>query len=62
MQHLKEIAQNFKGKVIYPVHLNPNVQKPVRELLGDIDNAKGWIALRQVRNTLLHDYPFYEET
>lgn len=37
---LKEIAKNFKGKVVYPVHLNPNVQKPVRELLGDIDNVK----------------------
>lgn len=37
---LKEIAQNFEGKVIYPVHLNPNVQKPVKELLGDIDNVK----------------------
>jgi UDP-N-acetylglucosamine 2-epimerase (non-hydrolysing) len=37
---LKEIAKNFNGKVIYPVHLNPNVQKPVREILGDIDNIK----------------------
>lgn len=37
---LKEIASNFKGQVIYPVHLNPNVQKPVKELLGDIDNVK----------------------
>ena len=23
---------------VYPVHLNPNVQKPVRRILGDIDN------------------------
>lgn len=37
---LKKIASNFKGQVIYPVHLNPNVQKPVKELLGDIDNVK----------------------
>lgn len=37
---LKEIASNFKGQVIYPVHLNPNVQKPVQELLGDIENVK----------------------
>lgn len=37
---IKEIALSFKGKVIYPVHLNPNVQKPVKELLGDIDNVK----------------------
>jgi len=35
---LKEIAKRFKGKIVYPVHLNPNVQKPVREILGDIDN------------------------
>ena len=25
-------------QIIYPVHLNPNVQKPVYELLGDIKN------------------------
>lgn len=37
---LKEIAQKFKGKLVYPVHLNPNVQKPVREMLGDIENIK----------------------
>jgi len=37
---LKEIANCFNGKIIYPVHLNPNVQKPVNELLGDIDNVK----------------------
>ncbi|HUH18012.1 non-hydrolyzing UDP-N-acetylglucosamine 2-epimerase [Albibacterium sp.] len=36
---IKEIALSFKGKVIYPVHLNPNVQKPVKELLADIDNV-----------------------
>ena len=37
---LKEIALNFKGQVVYPVHLNPNVQKPVKELLAGIDNVK----------------------
>ncbi|MDG5801031.1 UDP-N-acetylglucosamine 2-epimerase (non-hydrolyzing) [Marinilabiliaceae bacterium ANBcel2] len=37
---LKEIALNFNGKVIYPVHLNPNVQKPVHDILGDVDNIK----------------------
>ncbi|APX98906.1 non-hydrolyzing UDP-N-acetylglucosamine 2-epimerase [Lacinutrix venerupis] len=38
---LKEIAeQNSDVQVIYPVHLNPNVQKPVYELLADIDNVK----------------------
>jgi len=37
---LKEIA--LKGKdeleIIYPVHLNPNVQEPVHELLADVPN------------------------
>lgn len=38
---LKEIAtQNKDVQIIYPVHLNPNVQKPVYELLQDIDNVK----------------------
>ena len=37
---LKEIALNFKGQVVYPVHLNPNVQKPVKALLAGIDNVK----------------------
>ena len=36
---LKEIAlKNPKITIIYPVHLNPNVQKPVRELLSDVEN------------------------
>ena len=36
---LKEIAiNNPKIDIIYPVHLNPNVQKPVNELLSEIDN------------------------
>jgi UDP-N-acetylglucosamine 2-epimerase (non-hydrolysing) len=38
-QALKEIAtQNPNVDIIYPVHLNPNVQQPVKELLSDIDN------------------------
>lgn len=38
---LKQIAlENSDVQIIYPVHLNPNVQKPVYELLGDIDNIK----------------------
>lgn len=38
---LKQIALDFKDvKIIYPVHLNPNVQKPVYELLAGIDNIK----------------------
>ncbi len=36
---LKEIASNNKDiQIIYPVHLNPNVQKPVYELLDKVDN------------------------
>ena len=36
---LKEIAEkNPDYQIIYPVHLNPNVQKPVYELLEDIPN------------------------
>jgi len=36
---LKEIAvKNPDVHIIYPVHLNPNVQKPVKELLSNIKN------------------------
>lgn len=38
---LKEIAQEHtEAQIIYPVHLNPNVQKPVYELLSDVENIK----------------------
>ena len=38
---LKEIAlQHPECQIVYPVHLNPNVQKPVYELLSDITNIK----------------------
>lgn len=38
---LKKIAEeNEDVQIIYPVHLNPNVQKPVYELLSNIDNVK----------------------
>ena len=38
---LKQIAETHKDcQIIYPVHLNPNVQKPVYELLSGIDNIK----------------------
>lgn len=40
-QALKEIATtNPDVQIIYPVHLNPNVQKPVHEILSDISNIK----------------------
>lgn len=36
---LKKIALNNNNvQIIYPVHLNPNVQKPVREILANIKN------------------------
>ncbi len=36
---LKRIAQtNPDVQIVYPVHLNPNVQKPVNEILGDTPN------------------------
>ncbi|WP_223899063.1 non-hydrolyzing UDP-N-acetylglucosamine 2-epimerase [Sulfurovum sp. TSL1] len=36
---LKEIAlSNPDIDIVYPVHLNPNVQKPVKELLSDVPN------------------------
>lgn len=36
---LKEIAiQKPQLKIVYPVHLNPNVQEPVNRILNNIDN------------------------
>src|SRR5690606_15737731 len=36
---LKNIAnQNPDVQIVYPVHLNPNVQKPVYEILGSVNN------------------------
>ena len=38
---LKELATtNPDVQIIYPVHLNPNVQKPVHEILSGITNVK----------------------
>lgn len=38
---LANIARKYPNiQIIYPVHLNPNVQKPVNELLSGIDNIK----------------------
>ena len=38
---LRQIAlENPKTQIIYPVHLNPNVQKPVYELLSNVENIK----------------------
>ncbi len=40
IQALKQLAEHYGEKIhlIYPVHLNPNVQKPVYEQLGNITN------------------------
>jgi UDP-N-acetylglucosamine 2-epimerase (non-hydrolysing) len=36
---LKEIAvKNPNAEIVYPVHLNPNVLKPVNKILGDVIN------------------------
>lgn len=38
---LKIIASTFNDiEIVYPVHLNPNVLKPVQELLSDVINIK----------------------
>ncbi|WP_432472030.1 non-hydrolyzing UDP-N-acetylglucosamine 2-epimerase [Amphritea sp. HPY] len=37
---LKKIAKEFPScRVVYPVHLNPNVQEPVKRILGGISNV-----------------------
>lgn len=36
---LAKIAEDDDVEILYPVHLNPNVQKPVREILGNNDNV-----------------------
>lgn len=37
---LRELAQRYSGiHFVYPVHLNPNVQKPVHEILNNLPNV-----------------------
>lgn len=36
---LSRIAQRKDIEIVYPVHLNPNVQEPVHRILGDIPNV-----------------------
>jgi len=38
-QSLKELAQRDDVQIVYPVHLNPNVQKPVNDILGEMGNV-----------------------
>ena len=40
-QAIKEIALSYPDiDLVYPVHLNPNVQQPVNEFLSDVTNVK----------------------
>jgi UDP-N-acetylglucosamine 2-epimerase (non-hydrolysing) len=36
---LKELARRGDVEIVYPVHLNPNVQEPVYRLLGDVPHV-----------------------
>lgn len=37
---LRELAERYRNvRFVYPVHLNPNVQRPVREILAGMDNV-----------------------
>jgi UDP-N-acetylglucosamine 2-epimerase (non-hydrolysing) len=37
---LRELAEQYPAlEIVYPVHLNPNVQQPVYERLGDLSNV-----------------------
>jgi UDP-N-acetylglucosamine 2-epimerase (non-hydrolysing) len=39
-ESLRKISVNNSDlQIVYPVHLNPNVDKPVRKLLSDLDNV-----------------------
>jgi len=38
-QALRDIAAQPDVQVVYPVHLNPNVQEPVRRILGEVTNV-----------------------
>ncbi len=37
---LKRLAETYREQItlVYPVHLNPNIQEPVQELLSDVEN------------------------
>ncbi len=39
-ESIARIATDYPDtQIVYPVHLNPNVQEPVKRLLGDLDNV-----------------------
>lgn len=37
---LRQLAQRDDVQIIYPVHLNPNVQEPVNRILGGVPNVR----------------------
>ncbi len=37
---LAQLAERGDVQILYPVHLNPNVQEPVRRILGNVHNVK----------------------
>jgi len=37
---LRRLAQRSDTEIIYPVHMNPNVQEPVHRTLGDMQNVR----------------------
>jgi UDP-N-acetylglucosamine 2-epimerase (non-hydrolysing) len=39
---LRDLAEQYQDiHIVYPVHLNPNVQQPVYEILGSSDKSRG---------------------
>ena len=36
---IKRVASRSDVQVVYPMHMNPNVRKPVNEILGDLGNV-----------------------
>lgn len=36
---MRDIAERGDTQIVYPVHLNPNVQEPVRRILGDVSDV-----------------------
>lgn len=39
-QALAQLSRRGDVQILYPVHLNPNVQEPVNRILGQVDNVK----------------------
>ena len=49
---LRDVAEKEDVLIVYPVHLNPNVQQPVKEILGGLNNVK--LIPPQDYNNFLH--------